>query len=607
MKKLLTIFLLAVLALSFVSASESSLSVPLDSDAYRIIDSAEMRGIIPSQTDVRPYSLSKVKSLLDVILASDRISEGERSAIDDLLDSFESSYGFSDEKSLLQKGYISTTLADNTSVAVGVKAKATAAFGFRDKSLDSRNKATAYVRAELFDAFSLYMDFTGLMDKLDHRSFLVTDFRHECDGFYMSFEGNGGLETSPFSKFGVGIAMNPELAATFFDGRLLLRFASVSRDWGPGLNNLALSASARSFDSLEFTLEPVSWFSLSVAVGSLGKSYVLLSGEATPVGDSELHSDVYDNNFSIQRVEVEFFEGLRASVFESVIWRKRFELAYFNPVGIYMFAQNYIGDFDNMMAGGDLTYTWKGVGRFYLAFAIDELNKASLFCARNIIAYQGGATFDIPVLDFSTLTVQATYIPPFFGSHYTYKAEKNPWGNSDMATSYVNKGYTMSYPLYPDSVEFLASFSTTVSAWNLGLDFTLRDQMRSAQYATDASTGTTLHTLLNYHYTLYEKDYEKKAFFSYIWDNVLCIDINAKKSFQNLPFSFNVGLQWIIESRRSYSLNPDIVKEYDAYEFVSEGRERNKMISNPGSGTSMGSDWSTNARFNLSIGVSIYY
>ncbi len=607
MKKLLSIFLLAILALSIVSASESSLSVPLESDAYRIIDSAEMRGIIPSQPDVRPYTFNKVRNLLETISESDRITESERSAVDSLLASLDNSYGFSDEKSLLEKGYISGSFSDSTSVAVGLKVKAAAAFGFRDKSLDLRSKGTAYVRAELFDAFSLYMDFGALYDRLDHRSFLVTDFRHECDGFYMSWGGYGGLETSPFTRFGVGIVMNPELATTLFDGALTLRFASVSRDWGPGKNNIALSSSARSFDGVEFTLEPVSWFSLSVAVGSLGKSYLTLSGEASPVGDTGMHSDVYDNNFSVQRVEVEFLEGLRASIYESVIWRKRFELAYLNPVGIYMFAQNYIGDYDNMLAGADLTYTWKGVGKFYLAFAIDELNKAKLFWARNIIAYQGGATFDIPALSFSTLRVQATYIPPFFGTHYTYTKENNPWGTSPIGTAYINKGYTMSYPLYPDSVELLASFSTTVSEWGLSLDFTLRDQMRSAQYATSETEGTTQNTLINYKYTDSVSSYEKKKFFSYIWNNTVCLDVEAKKSFENTPFSLNVGVECIVESKRSYTLDSTIVKEYESYDFVNEGGEEHKMITNPGSGTVMNNDWSTSARVNLSIGFSIYY
>lgn len=607
MKKILFVLTLLFFGLALIYAGETSISVSLDSDAYRIIDSAEVRGIISSQVDARPYSLKKVKSLLLIIYSSDKTSESERAVIDDILSGFERTYSVSSDGSIWEKGYIGGSTDGETSVAVGAKVNSRQTFGFEDKSLDSRNKVTAYVKGELFNSFSLYMDFSFLYDKIDHRSFLVTDFRHECDGFYLTISPDTDYITSPFKKFCGGISMHPELATTLFDGRMTMRFASVSRDWGPGLNNLALSSSARNFDAVELTLEPVSWFSLSVAVGSLGKSYVNLSGEAASVGDAELHSDVYDNNFSIQRVEVEFAEGLRASIFESVVWRKRFELAYFNPLGIYMFAQNYIGDFDNMMAGGDLTYTWKGVGKFYLAFAIDELNKPALFWARNILAYQGGVTFDLPVLAFSTLRVQATYIPPFFGSHYTYKADNNPWGSTAMATSYVNKGYTMSYPLYPDSVEFLASFSTTVSAWNLSLDFTVRDQMRSAQYATDTLTGTTLHTLLNYHYTLYEKDYERKAFFSYIWSNNLCMDVKARKNFRNFPFSLDVGLQCIIESRRSYSLNSDIVKEYDAYDFVDEGGSESKMITNPGNGTIMGSDWSTKAKFNLSIGFSIYY
>lgn len=607
MKKVFFILILLVFCLTLTYAGESSLSVSLDSDAYRIIDSAEVRGIIPSQVDVRPYSLKKVESLLSIIYSSDKTSDSERAVIDEILSGFNRSYNVSSDGSIWGKGYIGGSAGDGTSVAVGAKVSTRQTFGFENLSLDSRNKVTAYVKGELFDSFSFYMDFSFLYDKIDHRSFLVTDFRHECDGFYLTISPGVDYITSPFKTFCGGIAMNPELATTVLDGRMTMRFASLYRDWGPGLNNLALSSSARNFDAVELTLEPVSWFSLSVAVGSLGKSYINLSGEAASVGDTELHSDVYDNNFSIQRVEVEFAEGLRASVFESVVWRKRFELAYFNPLGIYMFAQNYIGDFDNMMAGGDLTYTWKGVGKFYLAFAIDELNMPALFWARNIVAYQGGVTFDVPVLAFSTLRLQATYIPPFFGSHYTYKADNNPWGSTAMATSYVNKGYTMSYPLYPDSVEILASFSTTVSTWNLNLDFTVRDQMRSAQYSTDTLTGTTLHTLLNYYYTLHEKDYERKAFFSYIWSNNLCMDIKARKNFSDSPFSLDVGLQCIIESTRSYSLNPEIVKEYDAYDFVNEGGEGKKMLSNPGNGTIMGSDWSTKAKFNLSIGFSIYY
>ena len=90
---------------------------------------------------------------------------------------------------------------------------------------------------------------------------------------------------------------------------------------------------------------------------------------------------------------------MRLAIFESVVYRKRFELAYLNPLSIYMFAQNYIGDFDNVLAGVDISYTLNGVGRIYLALSCDEFERIvpSVFFswARNIVAIQGGV--DIPV------------------------------------------------------------------------------------------------------------------------------------------------------------------------------------------------------------------
>lgn len=604
MKKLLIFVFVMLFSFSLLFAGESYLSIPLDSDAYRIIDAAEIRGIIPNQTDVKPYSISRVKSLLNVIYSSNLTTDSERKAIEKLLSQFDSTYGVSSEKSFLEKGYLVLSENENALVSFGGKIKTEQTVGVTNKAFDSRNKLTFYAKGDLFNSLSFYMDFGILLDKLDHRAFLVTDFTHECDGFYMSLLGSNDLYNSPFKSLGDGFVMYPELATSLFSDNLIIRFASLSRDWGPGINNLALSSSARSFDAVEFTLQPSSWFSLSAAVGSLGKSYLVLDGEADKTGDKELHSNVYDNNFSIQRIEIEPFEGFRASIFESVVWRKRFELAYLNPLGVYMFAQNYIGDFDNMLAGLDATYTIKGVGKAYFSLAIDEFNSLNKFkvisFARNIIALQGGATINIPYGDFSTLGVQATYIPPFFGSHYTYTSDKNPWGSTPMGTAYVNKGYNLSYPLYPDSLELLAQFSTTITQWDLSLSFIVKDQMRSAQYSTD-DKGTSLNNIINYKVS---ELYVDKDFFSYIWNNTLDIEVKGKKSFDNLPFDFTFGLQCLIESKRTYSFDPNVVKHYDTYDIVDGG---NTMIFNPGNGTRMNSDWSTNCKLNLSIGFSLYY
>ena len=318
-------------------------------------------------------------------------------------------------------------------------------------------------------------------------------------------------------------------------------------------------------------------------------------------------------------MEIEPFSGFRVAIYESVVWRKRFELAYLNPLCIYMFAQNYIGDFDNVLAGVDFSYTWNGIGRFYGAMALDEFNSLNggkvISASRNIIALQAGMEVAVPFGAFGKMTLQGTYIPPFFGSHYTYRDSENPWGSTPMATSYVNKGENLSYPLYPDSVEILASYSTGLGK-GMTLDLEVKDQIRSAQYSTD-EYGTTLHNIINYWQQLYGEgfSYVDKDFLSYIWNNVFCMSAEVKKEFSGFPVTLNCGLQCIVDTRRSYAFN-EKVKWYRNYEMVDDGSKlvdgvptetENCIKYNPGDGTVMNDDWNTSVRFAFSIGVSLYY
>ena len=295
-------------------------------------------------------------------------------------------------------------------------------------------------------------------------------------------------------------------------------------------------------------------------------------------------------------------------------------MAYLNPLCVYMFAQNYIGDFDNVLAGVDFSYTWNGIGRFYAAMALDEFNSLNggkvLSCARNIIALQGGMEVAVPFGAFGKMTIQGTYIPPFFGSHYTYRGSENPWGSTPMATSYVNKGENLSYPLYPDSMELLVAYSTGLGK-GLTLDLVVKDQVRSAQYSTD-EYGTTANNIINYWQQLYGEgfSYVDKSFLSYIWNNVLSMSAVVKKEFSGFPVTLNCGLQCIVDTRRSYTFNEN-VKWYRNYEMVEDGsvldNEGNPTYTescikyNPGNGTVMGDDWNTKVKFAVSIGVSLYY
>ena len=118
------VFLLLLLFSFSLFAGVSSISVPLDSDAYRIIDTAELKGIIPSQPDVKPYTYDKVKILLEDIYASSKTTDEERSFIEGLIAGFERTLGVGKDASfskLLKNGYFSGPEIEDSTLLVGAK------------------------------------------------------------------------------------------------------------------------------------------------------------------------------------------------------------------------------------------------------------------------------------------------------------------------------------------------------------------------------------------------------------------------------------------------------------------------------------------------------
>ena len=94
------IAMIAIFLAVFTLSAATFHSVPLDNEAYRIIDTAELRGIITTQVDVRPYNLDKVYSLLGEIKSSTLVSESEKAEIDRVISDLEFSYGYSDTKTI---------------------------------------------------------------------------------------------------------------------------------------------------------------------------------------------------------------------------------------------------------------------------------------------------------------------------------------------------------------------------------------------------------------------------------------------------------------------------------------------------------------------------
>ena len=596
MKKKLLALIWFFLCFFSIYATQNSISVQITNEVYRVIENAELKGIIPIQPEVKPYTLGRVKGILGKIRSSNFISDKDREYINTILESLDRTYGgeeASNIRDLLVNGYYTGLGNDFFDIAVGGRFSNQNTIGINNGARDFRNKITAYIAGDISNSISFYIDFAILVDKLDHNAFLTTEFTTECNGWYMGL-GNGGLRTqiSPFKSFEEGLAMNPEIGASAFNGVLTIRLGSIKREWGPGINNLALSGSARSFEALEFSFAPSSKFSFSVAAGSLGKGFLSMEGQADSVGNVDLRDCTYDNNFSIQRIEVSPIDGLKLSIYESVIYRKRFEIAYLNPLSIYMFAQNYIGDFDNVLAGIDISYTFKGLGKVYFALALDECEsikpKTFFTWARNIIALQGGVNVPVSLGMFGLLTLQTTYIPPFFGTHYTFTSDNQPFYNGDVKIDYINKGQPLSYPLYPDSFEILASYESAINA-NVSLDIVIKHQMRSAQYSIDETYGTTMHD--NFNYSVSSK-YVPKEFFSYVWNNIFDIELNGKYKFDSFPLTLKVGVQCVVESSKTFSVS---------------GEAKNNGY-NTGNQTTITSSWSRpDVRYIVNVGFDIYY
>lgn len=582
-------------------------SVPLDNEAYRVIELGELRGIIEPQTDVKPYNLNTVRRLLGVMRDSNLVSSSEKACIDEILASFDSQYGLEDgsvsqkDKSTIgffrsSSGFGTTTLGGNVSsvqiAGLGGKGK---------KVFDSRNSLTAYINGNLFNAVSYDLNFKLNLDRIDPNAYLPTELLFSTDGFYMDLFANGDrLKSLPDGRIFLGIEAFPEISTSIRDV-VSMRIGAVKRDWGPGVNNFAVAGSARVFDGFELSLTPATWFSYSVMTASLGQASLdSVNGIEWPSESMDKKTGKYSNNISMHRVEIGPFYGVKFGVWESVVWRKRFELSYLNPLTIYMFSQNSLGDYDNVIAGLDFSYTNPRIGELYGAFSFDELYSFSkpFSCARNIIALQAGAKFSLPFGNFSELRTQVTYVSAFFGTHYEDKAKL--FADVPYTTAYVNKGQNIGYPLNPDSLELLLAFDTTIDGgWKLSS--AVKDQIRSAQYATK-KTGTDILTFMNYGvFDVFDGEkwgqYYSRDFFGNIWNNIVDVELKIEKSFPTrIPMSIVLGLNGIIETSRSFE--PEVI---DVYE---DGKVVYKY--NPGRILSWG-DWVTDFTMNLKVGVKLAY
>jgi hypothetical protein len=572
--KYLVLFLVLIIACSAfpLMATDNHISVPLNHRVYPILKNAEVRGIIDTGIAVRPYATSAVLRYLETMVDSSQITSNEKSLIQELIQELESNNRTeNDLATMLQDGtYKTYSEVLDTSAIFGARLNFEFAQSLSDTELfDSRNGGDFYIQGDIKDIISFHMNIGIRFDHVEPRIFLKNDFTIPSEGKYDTFWDHQGEHVLYY-----GIYATPELSVSLLEDNLQLRWASIQRDWGVGTNNLMLSGSARSFNGVEVAYNVSSWLSYSFIAGSLGKFSLennLEDQDPTNYYDEyffsdNLHDKRYYNNFSAQRVEVGLPWNLTFGIYESVVYEKRFELGYLNPLSVFMFEQNIMGDFDNMLAGVDLEWKLPGILRFYGTAATTEMNeinpKRFFIAPRNVLALQAGVDVHIPFLSFTSATLQYTYLPPFFYTHYP-RSKSITGADSPKELSYVNEGQNLGYPLRPNSDEILLAVHMQArDGWDGSL--TVKYQRRSGQY------GFNIDKYMSYG-AANAGVYADKDFNGNIFEQTVGLKATVNKTFKSAPIQLSVSYMMNLNTTRIKKPYPLYVWNGSGTVLVSEG------------------------------------
>jgi len=552
MKKVKTfVFLLFIfLLISPIYGAQNHISVPLGHRVYSILRIAEIRGVLDSVMEVRPFTTSKVLTYLNTLKDSNKLSNSEREIVNELITEFTTIQPDNSFKSLATYGSYSTYSEKmDVNTTMGFKGSYSYRQSLNALSLfDSRNLLQGYIRGDIKEVASFNMNIGLTYDHLDYNLFLKNDFKVPVKGKYEVFwdiyDGD--------HNFFVGFFATPEISISLLKNKLNIKWASIERDWGVGDNNLMISKDGNSINGVELNYEVTSWLRYAFFTGALGKftaagSFIKSGTDGnfykTYLPSDNLHQEAYNNNFSAHRVEVSLPFNIKFGVFESVVYRKRFELAYLNPLSILMFEQDIMGDFDNMLAGIDLNYTLKNYFRTYFSFATTEMNeiKPSKFITapRNVFSIQIGIDINIPFISFSSATVQYTYLSPFFYTHYP---ELDNNGVVIEEIPMVNAGRNIGYPLRPNSDEFLVKLNLNFkNNWDGNLTF--KYQRRSGQYGFDIGKWMAYEAAK-------QNKYEAKSFNQNVFEKNIGIEATVNKKLNNYPIQFTVSYLLLLNNER---------------------------------------------------------
>lgn len=437
------ILALLLVSSSALSAAGTYLAVPLDDPVYQILESAQIRGLIERLPSTKPYSRATVKSSLQQLLSrQDSLSETEVDTVSRYLAHYTENEQENDTpsiQSILNRGSISYA-SDYLSAVMGAQVGSLNGWSFTlgdtsPQQLDSgyEEMLNLYLKGDLgtdlkdkdpalsyafdmgFGVVSIAgQNYTGAKLKvLDQTAFAPYTFTPSWEGYSYSLLDPFNNVTGDAGLY-IAFSMDPQVSTQLFGDHLKLSLSRIPRNWGLGEDSLLLSGQASPFVSLSMEAKIFDWI-----------DYSFLTGTLENYGDSTA-SSALQNMISIRSVDVRPTDWLYIGVHEAVVWPKRLELGYMNPLIFSSLYQGMIGDYDNIYGGLSLGLSLPKAVDLYGSFFFDEFSPTSfadLFeRVRNFFTFQVGIKAVIPksilpMIDFGTLTVQYSKIEPFTLTH----------------------------------------------------------------------------------------------------------------------------------------------------------------------------------------------
>ena len=557
-------------------------SVPLENQIYYILEQAQLRGLCSPLSGIRPYTQGIVISAIGEILDSEnneRLTFTER----EILEQYIAKFSRPDAGIDWRRGafYGETFLGGDTRVSanLGLSADIQGSTGLHFyTSGDENNFGTeiwleAYLNGDLGNNISYNFNFSGgLMqvprkdlgeyniyykgfdndnpeyynDTFDVYSEPLTHFpysyRKRWDSSVYFFNSLSSYRYWP-DTIAASYGLLSEINASFFENKLLMRIGRLSHEWGaaPLGSSLSFNQAARPFFGIETAFSPVSWFNIASLTGAL---------EYYNTEDIKISSMTFQNAYSITMLQFRYKNYLFFDFTDAVVFPKRFEPGYMAPIINNFFYQNNVGDFDNMAMSFNLKVQYPGFGNVWVSFFMDEMNFLSdiLTLDRQMFALQGGLTFFLPFLSFSSIKLSYTAVNPYC---YTHNRNFNPWyGDKRMETAYTNNGVSLGYYLPPNSDEILFRFSA-MPAKNITASLQYQMIRHGADFGSSAVDGSNLLSELDPN-GRDSKD-ELKRFFlqdgAYQWLHI--IKLGGEWTLEKAPLAF----YWEIGAVISYFTN----------------------------------------------------